>query len=1505
MTRPQQNKTEILNNINSLQDATTWIDLFNETVQNGSLSVQDFLSAFDGSNSLRNYLSSLKEGTATLKGYTTSLNLSKASTIALKIATASLEVALTMGLSIAIQAVFEGINYLIHYSDNLIEKGNEAIEIANNLAGEANKNTTSLQTFIGKYEQLIKSSNNFNKNVENLSSTEYQDFLSISNELSKVFPELVKGYDSNGNAILTLDGNIKSIITSLEELIKKEQTLANIEIVKNMPDAISGTYEENKKVQNEIDKLNKEKGELEAKRAELMPSVVTQDEQSGNYKLQISFPNNGDSSKKISFTDILEKFKIDYNAEIFNTHDDMAGTITNSKFSFEISPEKRKQLEDHVEELINYKENLNRINQDIDFYQNQIAKNSSELSPFTSAWLETDFNYADFSEPVKEISQVMVEGLDFKKLKLDNQTIFEDYVNDNILKPLHKLPPEVKTAFSKISDMESQLQEGKIGEDDFKNDAKETLTSFFDGIDSNNRKNFENLFIDSFNKAGIEGTQLTDVIDGLVQKWSIVNSQPPIFPWDYSETISQLDSYGNKFDSLQDLYNTFTGKNGSLEFSDFSSLNDTFKDMEGISTYLEKLQEAGDNTVKFKEIINEMYDAMLNAPDGILSNVTNENFELVSSFLQSKGILNAEEIVMAKLGDTTETYAFKKKIAAESIDQFSQQLMVETVQFLKTADATDITKQSLAQLALAKMGVNKVHINAAADIDNILAIANTANASAIAIAKLEAAKNILSSKSDGSVAWFHQFENAQATIKAIENGTFDYGYKPLTAADFNIQLPSTQVDYDYLDTLNKQSNALSNSAQKASDTAKNSILDAAEEAKKALDELIEKFDELEKGHDLRLSLFTDRDDKIQDAIKLLESQGNQVGKAFYEELINSQNKQIQILTQKRSDLESYLNDSVSSGKIDVGTEQWFKMTQAVEDTKDEIMKCTLNVEDFQNKINELHWKQFDNFIDRLDGLDSEISNIQDILSKKDLVEEDTGEWTKEGITTLALYGQAYELAIFEAQQYSDEIKKLEGAYKRGEYSSTEYQEKLQDLTDKQWESIKAAEKAKEGIIDLNKARVDAAKKGIEKEIKATEELIDKKKEALDIEKESHDFQNSVAEKQDEIYKLQRQLNGLATDDSQEAAAKKKKIQAQLTDTQKELDEIYYDESIDQQKAALDTELENYKADQENKITLLEESLTNEEELIKTSLQTVQDNHTAVYDTLTQMGNDYGIQLSNAIVSPWTNSSNALANFSTSFDEKKSHFTTELGNLGKDFEELGKKADETAQKILNMLNQIDQTYTSADSSASEGSSSSSGSGGSSSGGSSTSSKPSPQKSKDWRRCQIVTSLGELMGTFSSTEDAKDWLSRHNAKDGKGYHIVYYARGTRHASSGLALVNEQGTEAIFSRTPTGSFHLMNEGDQVFTKQQTDNLYRLSTAAPSLLLSTMASPALPGIGASNQQQTNSPTNIDIKCPVYIQGSVDNQNIQKIQKQIDHSILKAVGKLNQSLYKSGARRG
>lgn len=948
-----------------------------------------------------------------------------------------------------------------------------------------------------------------------------------------------------------------------------------------------------------------------------------------------------------------------------------------------------------------------------------------------------------------------------------------------------------------------------------------------------------------------------------------------------SDKISGLTNLKGGMSSLGEAYNALIENADGLSLDNYSALEGTFGELEGFESFLNVISDSSSSIEEIEASFNSLTDEYIRQ-QGILDDLNLSNAEFVENQLTELGILNANEVVLSALGLSQEQYAQIKSYCNEQGIDMANITAAEAIALSQESNLSYEAQQALYALSLQKILANDTSLNTDSDIQNLMNLVSTLGGTTSAIQTYQSAlKN-------------HWTGLSQADYDQLEQNARDeakQAYDSYTKNKKPVYQPA-KIDFsqngNFLKTFN-------NAAKSAGDSVKNTtdaVKDAAAEAKKALDELIKKFDELEKGHDLRLSLFTDRDDKIQDAIKLLESQGNLVGKAFYEELINSQNKQIQILTQKRSDLENYLNESVSSGKIEVGTEQWFKMTQAVEDTKDEIMKCTTNVEDFQNKINELHWKQFDKFIDRLEGLDSEISNITDILSKKDLVEEDTGEWTKEGLTSLAMYGEAYELAIFRAQQYSQEIQNLSEAYQRGEYSTLEYQEKLQELQDKQWDSIKASQAAKEGIIELNKTRVDAIKKGIEKEISATEELINKKKEALDIEKDAHDFQESVAERQEEIYKLQRQLNGLSTDSSQEAAAKRKKIQTQLTKAQKELDELYYDESIEQQKTALDTELENYKTDQENKITLLEESLANEEQIISDSLQTVQLNHQTVYATLTQLGNDYGLQLSSAIVTPWINSENALSSFSTVFDEKRSHFTEQLGIIKNDFEQLGGKADETASKVLSMLSQIDQAYRSMEASANAAREAANAAGGSTGSGSNNSSNSSD-------RYQVLSNIGTVVEESVPYKETEQY-----AKYPGTYHIRKLAKGTRHATAGLALVNELGPEAIFSKTPTGSFHLMNEGDQVFTKQQTDNLYRLSTAAPSLLLSALTAPALPGVGDIIKQQSNSPTNIDIKCPVYIQGSVDNQNIQKIQKQIDSSILKAVGKLNHTLYKSGARK-
>ena len=84
-----------------------------------------------------------------------------------------------------------------------------------------------------------------------------------------------------------------------------------------------------------------------------------------------------------------------------------------------------------------------------------------------------------------------------------------------------------------------------------------------------------------------------------------------------------------------------------------------------------------------------------------------------------------------------------------------------------------------------------------------------------------------------------------------------------------------------------------------------------------------------------------------------------------------------------------------------------------------------------------------------------------------------------------------------ANQYADAIKDLKKDYAAGKYNETEYLSKLNELISAQYENIEKYYDAKDAIIELNEARVDAIRDGIEKEIDAYDELIQKKKELLE------------------------------------------------------------------------------------------------------------------------------------------------------------------------------------------------------------------------------------------------------------------------------------------------------------------------------------------------------------------------------------------------------------------------
>ena len=274
-----------------------------------------------------------------------------------------------------------------------------------------------------------------------------------------------------------------------------------------------------------------------------------------------------------------------------------------------------------------------------------------------------------------------------------------------------------------------------------------------------------------------------------------------------------------------------------------------------------------------------------------------------------------------------------------------------------------------------------------------------------------------------------------------------------------------------------------------------------EETKKTIaDTHVEIQNMLKDEYDNRISLITSVNDRIQDTIDLLDEEGKRSSAVMYEEMIKNSTKQLSELQSKRAEMQRALDEAVSSGDVARESSQWYEMVNAINDVDGEINDCRIDLEGFQNSINQLHWDNFEKFIDAIDNVGTEISNLGDLIDEEDVVDE-IGNWTKKGITALGLYAQEMERAKYRAEQYGKEIEYLNEQYAAGKYSTDEYNEKLQELRDGQWDSIKSYESAKKAIVDLNKTRVEAVKDGIQKEIDAYSELIDKKKEELNLQKD--------------------------------------------------------------------------------------------------------------------------------------------------------------------------------------------------------------------------------------------------------------------------------------------------------------------------------------------------------------------------------------------------------------------
>lgn len=117
----------------------------------------------------------------------------------------------------AIAAIMKAIDVLNLFPS---ETAKEAEQIASSFQ-TAQENIKSHQQTIDElsetYTELSKSVNTSTNANLTLSNEEYQKYLDTCNKIADLYPQLVTGYDLQGNAIVNLTGNVKELTQALEE----------------------------------------------------------------------------------------------------------------------------------------------------------------------------------------------------------------------------------------------------------------------------------------------------------------------------------------------------------------------------------------------------------------------------------------------------------------------------------------------------------------------------------------------------------------------------------------------------------------------------------------------------------------------------------------------------------------------------------------------------------------------------------------------------------------------------------------------------------------------------------------------------------------------------------------------------------------------------------------------------------------------------------------------------------------------------------------------------------------------------------------------------------------------------------------------------------------------------------------------------------------------------------------------------------------------------------------
>lgn len=270
-------------------------------------------------------------------------------------------------------------------------------------------------------------------------------------------------------------------------------------------------------------------------------------------------------------------------------------------------------------------------------------------------------------------------------------------------------------------------------------------------------------------------------------------------------------------------------------------------------------------------------------------------------------------------------------------------------------------------------------------------------------------------------------------------------------------------------------------------------------------------------YDAKANMEATNSSNASSAAKLKQSKGQDLDASDYQNQMDANERQAQIIDEEAAKMQENLNNKLNDGSIKYGSQEWMQMQNEINACKGSADDLRTSNEELKNSMrDDIYYRGFERAIKAAQNLQNSLTTISSLIDE-DAMFDDDGNLTDYGTAAIATNIANVKSEKEELNQLMQERAKM--AEHSDEYSDTEWADAIQKSDQDIADAVKSIKSAEDSVTTI-------LKNNAKQKLDAINKTIDAYKESLTTAKSYYEYDKQLKSSNKEIQILKSQINAL-------------------------------------------------------------------------------------------------------------------------------------------------------------------------------------------------------------------------------------------------------------------------------------------------------------------------------------------------------------------------------------------